>query len=179
MYSKRDLTQNEKYIKVRLYEYCKYLYEEEKERKENLRSSVKIHLTCVFFALGAISFKLFSNNGFFNVILYHSTSLLFITFLMFFFSSIISFIISLLFLITVLKVWRYERLSDPQKISLISSFMLDEYELLIFIISDFIDACNKNYKVNEEKSKLLSYASLFIMSGLLFFMFCLCTFSFL
>ncbi len=83
--------------------------------------------------------------------------------------SISAFFISLIFTVLVLKVWRFERLTDPEQTAIKAIFVESEQELISYIISDYVVACNRNHKVIEKKAKYLSHGLRFLLLGLVLF----------
>lgn len=165
-----ELNQIDKNIQVRLLEYCKYLYEEEKERKNNLNDSVKTYIVFLTFILGVGVLKILPLEKLILLLKNKSINQNFIIFSIIVFSlSIFIFFISLIFTILILKTWKFERPSDPKITTLKSVCMENENELLSSIIADYIIACNRNHAINDKKAKLLSYALFSLITGMIFF----------
>jgi hypothetical protein len=160
----------EKEILLRILEYCKYLYEEEKERKNSLHAAVKTYITLLTFILGiGLGLGLIKGLPIDKSIIVSNNNFINIWLIIFFSISICCFFISLIFTILVLKIWRFERPADPRSISLKSIFMENENEVISDIIADYIIACEKNYNINESKAKLLSRGLFFLITGFILF----------
>ena len=148
-----------------LLEYCRHLYEEEKYRKDSLNSAVKIYLAFLTFFLGFASYKAIPLKEFSLALREHGGSIENVVALTLYLVSVISFCASVVFTVRVLKIWKFERLTDP-KVTVIKSMHIgNRNDLLMSVISDYAVACNRNYIVNENKASLLSRALFFLVLG--------------
>lgn len=164
-----DKTQDERNLLLRIVEYCKYLYEEEKDRQSIIHNVVKVYMSFLTATFAAIAFVLFKTNVV-NLFKADFASSKFILLgAIIFILSILFIVISFFLTIRILKVWRYERLCNPKIFALRSSVMGNEIEVLREIIYHYAVASNRNHKINDEKSDLLSYAFYFLIPGLFLF----------
>jgi hypothetical protein len=142
---------------VRLHDYFKYLYEEEKHRTEHLNSATNTYLVFITFAF-TFTVGLFNwlypqvDAMFFGKITIIQSILLAGLII-----SIVLIIVSLVFTILVVKVRRFERLCIPKEFAKEASGMVGENEIINSITSHFIVAVEKNYQVNNAKAKFLAY----------------------
>ncbi len=160
---------------LRLLEHCKYVYEEEKERRDLLNNTTRIYLTAFGFSIGVTVIKIGSIEkipglirsisetsplvG--NVIGDVATVILYGTVFLFFTAFICT--------ILAVRMWKRERLCDPEKLLPFSLSMEKETELLSTIIADYVVATQRNYCINEKKARLLSKALLFFISAITLF----------
>jgi len=79
--------------------------------------------------------------------------------------SALSLFLALIFSILVLKVWLYERLCDPIHRLRDTVLMSDEIEVFSKSLCDFAIATERNYKINNKRTKYLSYAIGFLLFG--------------
>jgi len=54
----QEINKVDKNILIRLAEYCRYMYEEEKERTNRLNDAVKVYIAFLTFTLGIVVFKM-------------------------------------------------------------------------------------------------------------------------
>lgn len=159
----QQLAQTDREILNRLAEYCKYLYEEEKERTERLERKVNVFAVALGGSFVAVFLKLpvgkmpsildvTQLQGFIVTILFS------ISLLLFFLSSFFTFL--------VYKVREFERLSDPKKMALKTQSMTHEVDILSAMIADYTVATNLNHKINEDKARHLSFALLCLLGAL-------------
>lgn len=153
---------------LKLVDYTKYLYEEEKERTSHLNSLMKIYLTILTFTLGAIVFKfldvkeiLFSINDDGSIILR--------MFWIFSYLSSLMIMLSFLFTILVVKIRKYERLCNPTNFVEEATKVYDEIRLLSLINANYVVATERNWVVNQKKAKLLTYSLLSYFFSFVFF----------
>ncbi len=154
-------------IQQDLLEYSKYLYEEENERRDRLNNAVKVYIGFLTFVLGIGVFKLISQKELILLLKNDTYPILSIIGAIFFGMSIISFFISFLFTILVLKMWPFERLSDPRINMEKSIFMDHKNDFVSSMISDYVVACNINHAINNEKSQLLARGLVLLIAGLI------------
>ena len=156
-------------ILVRLLEYCKYLYEEEKERTNRLNDAVKVYIAFLTFILGVGAFKILTIDKLQQLLKNSPTNRTFVIFgVVLFAISVLAFFTSFVFTILILRIWRFERLSNPRKISIKATFMENQNDLLSVIIADYIVACDRNHNINNNKASFLSRALFFLITGLVF-----------
>lgn len=154
---------------TRLLGYCRQMYEEEKERTTRLNHAVTVYLGFTSFVVGYCVLKLVQLDEI--AVLFNKQSPPIqmsyqqMTGVILFCVSCALFAVSSTLTILVLKVWRFERLCDPQQVVMKSVRMESDTQLLLDMIADFAVAANRNYQVNEKKAKLLSYGLLTLMSG--------------
>ena len=162
-----QLNQIDRDILVRLLEYCKYLYEAEKERTSNLNNSVKVYIAFLTFILSVGAFKTLSIEKLVSLLKKASVDRTFAVFgIALFALSVLSLFISFVFTILILRIWRFERLSNPLVTAIRSVYMETENELLSALIANYIVASNRNHNINDQKAKLLSYALFSLIIGL-------------
>ena len=161
---------NKKEILERLLDYVKYLYEEEKERKNDLNAAARIYIAffTIITSIGLFKSKILENLLSLPELMNIDQGFL-LTGIVLFILSICFFFISLVYTIFVLKVWKFERPSDPHTTALKSLFISHETELIDEIIADYVVACKRNYAVNETKAKLLSCGFIYLLCGLILF----------
>lgn len=164
----------EEYIKYleSMVEYTRYLYEEEKQRSERFHLAVKTYVVFV----GATIAGLVTGSKWLGVspagIL--SSSALSLIEILVEATVVISLLllsVSFVFSVLVIKGWKIERLCDAQLFSLQSSFKANNVDLLETIVSNFAVAASRNAIVNDNRGKLLAWASLFYRIALLFILF--------
>jgi hypothetical protein len=150
-------------ILLRSLEYCKYLYEEEDKRTNSLNNTVKAYFTVLTFTIGLLSFKagsLKDANLQVSKPSIDSIVLLGISLFLLFLSLILS--------ILVLKMRKYERLTDPERVFIKAQFLKTEGDFINSMMADFSVATNRNYTMNQQKVKLLIYALIFYLAGIIF-----------
>ncbi|MDJ0763923.1 MAG: hypothetical protein QNJ97_13160 [Myxococcota bacterium] len=148
---------------ARLAEYVKYLYEEENARRDVLNNTTKLYLGSFAFVVGVGLVKVAAIEKLPPMIsvLFSSTAggkFLAILITVLFVAVAGLFCISFLFTISVLRMWKRERLCDPQKFVFRSTIMPDEARLLSAIVADYVVATNRNFRINEQKARLLAIA---------------------
>ena len=169
--AKADSSSSDKEFLEKLLDYCKFSYNEEKERRETLDKTMRIYLTALGFAIGVVILKLTSiekisaliqeNSG-----LGQNTQLLFNAF---FIVAMILFSMSFIFTLLVVKMWNRERLCDPEYFVTKAASMETINSLLSDIIADYAVAANRNHTVNEKKALFLSRALYLFLASLLVF----------
>lgn len=159
---------------LRLTEYFKYIYEEENKRRDILNNTTKIYLGAFAFVVGIGIAKIETMEKLTSMVKILSDSIpgghyvsLLGTFL-FIFSAIL-FFVSFVFTMLVVKMWKRERLCDPQEFVFRAMAMSNENRLLSAIIADYVVATNRNHWINEQKAKLLSQALLSLISSIIIF----------
>ena len=165
---------SERDLYVRLHDYCRHMYEEEKDRSQRLNDAVKVYLGFTSFIVGIGALKLVTVDqlaALFKVQALPVAAAVLSTRIgtMLFFVSFALFAASAVCTILVLKVWRFERLCDPEHLVVRTAIMESEMDLLSSMVADYAVAANRNYEVNERKAKLLSYGLLFLMCAVLLF----------
>jgi len=165
---------NDKDLLSRLLEYVKYLYEEENERRDVLNNTTKIFLGTYAFVVGVGLIKIIAIENLPPILLYISNGpiggkyIAFVATAMFLLSGGL-FCASFLFTVLVVKIWKRERLCDPQQFVFRSMQMSDEPRLLSAIVADFVVATNRNHRINEQKARLLSKALFSFVSAFIVF----------
>lgn len=150
-----------------VYEYVIYIYEEEKTRRDILNDTTRIYLAAfgLVAAVGIIKMETIdmlakSLRNLFNV-----SALLSIVLLILMLGSTVLFVISFFFTISAVKMWKRERLCDPQDFLYRVSKDSSEEVLLSAIIADYAVTTRRNHDVNERKARLLSMGlTLFVLS---------------
>lgn len=149
----------------RLADYCKYLYEEEKQRTERLERKVNVFTVALGGGFVAVLLKLPSERIFSFTDFSQPTALVVcIPFAI----SLLLFLLSSFYTFLVYKVRKFERLSNPKEMARKAQSMTDEAEFLSALIADYTVATNKNHDINENKARHLSYALLCLLGALLF-----------
>lgn len=152
-------------ILKRLVEYCRYLYEEEKQRTERIERKVNVFTVALGGGFVALLLKSPSERILSFIDFSQPTALLAcIPFAI----SLLLFILSSFYTFLVYKVRKFERLSNPKEMATRAQSMADEAELLSAIIADYTVATNKNHDINENKAHHLSYALLCLLVALFF-----------
>jgi hypothetical protein len=155
---------------LRLVDYTKYLYEEEKERTLQLNSVMKIYLTILTFTLGAIIFKFYDFKELLNSMnINHSDKYQFFWILSYL--SILMIFISFFTTISVVKIRRFERLCSPKNFVKEATKVKNEIKLLSLINANYVVATERNWVVNQKKAKFLTYSLLSYFIGMFLFVF--------
>lgn len=161
----QELTRPQYEILSRLAEYCKYLYEEEKQRTERLERKVNVFTVALGGSFVAVLLKLPSERILsFTDISQPTAIVVCIPFAI----SLLFFILSSFYTFLVYKVRKFERLSNPKEMAKKVQSMRKEVEFLSAMIADYTVATNKNHDINENKARYLSYALLCLLGALLF-----------
>lgn len=163
----KELNHLDKEILVRLLEYCKYLYEEEKERTSRIEK--KIDIFSLFLGGGVLvslilpidKIQLIFNNGIIN----QPLGMFLVTF---YFVTLFMFFLSFIFTIRIYKVQKFERPSDTKIIVSRSMNMKDLNDFLSTIIADYAIAAARNHDINDNKADYLSKALLYFLMGVVF-----------
>jgi hypothetical protein len=141
---------------IRLLDYFKYLYEEEKQRNEKLNSATNTYLVVITFAFsfsaGLLSW-LSPKATNLSTILNDKFQLLLILGLG---VSILILLLSLIFTLLVIKVRQFERLCSPVDFATKASIMENEDELISSIISNYVVATERNFLINNKKARFLT-----------------------
>lgn len=143
-------------------DYLKYLYEEEKSRSDNLNSGIKIYITFLTFILGATLFKLFGMES--SSELHFFTNFGFLRHIVL--VSLVCLVISFILAVTVIKIWRYEGLCDPDEFAK-KAIAKENNEIFYLIIADHIVATEHNKNVNDKKAKTVYFSFIFFVLGFL------------
>jgi hypothetical protein len=158
---------------IRLLDYSKYLYEEEKQRNEKLNSATNTYLVVITFAftfsaslLSWLSPKVDDLSTFRN-------DKLQLLFLLCFGVSILILLLSLIFTMLVVKTRQFERLCDPVDFASKAS-SLNEEELISSIISNFVVATDRNFLINNKKARFLSLGLQTYIIGFILLLVTLC-----
>jgi len=135
--------------------YCKYLYEEEKQRTERLEKKVNVFTAALGGSFIAVLLKIPVGKNpsaiSINTIQGSSISLLIAL-------SLLLFIISSYFTYQLYKVRNFDRLNDPKKTADKAQTMNHYTELQLTIIADYTVASNRNNQLNDIKATNLSRA---------------------
>ncbi len=155
----------------KLLDYSKFVYLEEKERREVLNKTMQIYLTALGFAIGLMTLKPTNIDKISTLIqgaqrFGQYTQLLFIAL---FLIAAMLFIISFILMLLVVKMWNRERLCDPEHFIAKSASMDTVNSLLSTIIADYAVSANRNHSVNEKKARLLSRALYTFLASVLSF----------
>jgi hypothetical protein len=137
------------------YEFFKFLFENEEKRSTSLIDRGKTFISLIALYSGFIALSADEKIG--------DAVLLWILFA----SAALSMLMSLLLSIVAVGVFRYEKINSPENI--ISSFgdvSPSDPEFFDDRIIDLTVACNRNSKRNDQRAKLLFWASFFILLGL-------------
>lgn len=165
----------DKDLLARLAEYVKYLYEEENERRDVLNNTTKIFLGTFGFVISVGLAKITAIEKLPSMILGISSSApagkyIALAGALLLLASVGLFLASFLFTLLVVKIWKRERLCDPQGFVFRAMTMPDEARLLSAIIADYVVAANRNHRINEQKARLLTRALLSFISAFIVFM---------
>lgn len=150
-----------------LNKYCKYLYEEEKDRTDKINSATNTYLAFITFAfsfgsglLGWLSTNIptpvFSITSPGKLI---AISMLFI--------AVIFLVISLVFTVLVVKVRNFERLCEPEEFVSEAMNYSEMDDLLSLMLSNYVVALDRNYLVNNEKTQFLTRGLVTYLIGIL------------
>ncbi|MEW6444283.1 MAG: hypothetical protein AB1640_25340 [bacterium] len=164
----------DKDLLVRLAEYIKYLYEEENERRDVLNNTTKIFLGTFGFVVSVGVAKIASIEKLPSMIQGLSNrapagEYIALTSILLLFAAAGLLFASFLFTVLVVKMWKRERLCDPQRFVFRAMTMSNEARLLSAIVADYVVAANRNHRINEQKARLLSRALLSFISGFIVF----------
>lgn len=164
----------DKDLLARLAEYVKYLYEEENERRDVLNNTTKIFLGTFAFVVSVGLVKIAAIEKLPSMILGLSNGTLAGKYIalvctLLLLASVGLFFASFLFTVLVVKMWKRERLCDPQGFVFRAMTMSDEARLLSAIVADYVVAANRNHRINEQKARLLSKALLSFISAFIVF----------
>jgi hypothetical protein len=163
-----ELKLAEKDILIRLLEYCRYLYEEEKERTCRLEKKVEIYTAMLGGGFWVV-FTLIPTDRLSALIERHSIenhigSIILSTLIL----SFTLFLLSSIFTILVYRVRNFEWLCNPEKRALESIDMKNENEFISSMIADYTIAANRNHEINDKKACLLSKAIFTLLTGIIF-----------
>ncbi len=141
---------------VRLLDYSKYLYEEEKQRNEKLSSNTNTYLVVITFAFtfsaGLLGW-LFPNV---NSLPAGSNSKVQLILLLGLGVSILILLLSLVLTMLVVKVRQFERLCDPKDFAVRASKMRREDELISSMIANYVVATERNFVMDNRKARFLA-----------------------
>lgn len=163
----KELNRLDKEILLSLLEYCKYLYEEEKERTSRIEK--KIDIFSAFLGGGVLvslilpSAKLqllFDGNIMIHPLRLFVAASYFLSFLAFF--------ISFLFIVRIYTVQKFERPTDPHTIVSKAMRVEDISDFLSTKVADYSIATTRNHDINDKKAKHFSKALFFFLIGVLF-----------
>ena len=166
-----DIFSTDKEFLEQLLDYCQYLYEEEKERRDILNKTMQIYLGALGFAIGVVILKLTSIDKILALIQkasIHGQNIQSIVITLFVVSAML-FVFSFISTLLVVKMWKRERPSDPESLVTKSASMESINTLLSTIIADYAVAANRNHNVNEQKALLLCKALYLFLASLLIF----------
>lgn len=162
----KELNEVDNDILERLLEYCKYLYEEEKERTDRIEKKLNIF---TFVLGGSVLGVLMLPIGKLSMLLSNPNEGVLVFVVLLFSASILLFLFSSIFTILVYKVRRFEMPSDPKIATIKSISMESKKDLLSAIIADYSIATNRNHDINDKKASHLSKALIFLLAGLVSF----------
>jgi len=165
-----QLNQLNKDMLIRLAEYYKYLYEEDKETNINHNKTMRIYLTILTFTFGFIFIKLTNMEMISKIFTNNSTSIesnivIFLVCL-----SIFLFVLSFIFTISVLKMRKVEMLCKPRGFLFQSISANDDEDILSDTIVNYLVATERNYEINQKKAKFLILSYWFYLFGLAAFL---------
>jgi|GEM_PF-3810553 len=151
-YVPTDATQNRLYL---ILEHCREIFQEEKEQYTAINQTVRVYLAFQGFLLGIIVFNIFPAEKLYLYfqILKQSTQHQLSGFC--FFVSMVSFIISIIANMYILRVKNYEKLSDIDEFSDEAVKLPNEIDILEIIISNYTIASERNTKLNNNKASCL------------------------
>jgi len=150
----RDLNNLDRGLLLRLLEYCKYLYEEEKERTSRIEK--KIDVFRIYLGGGILLYLLPPIDKVHSSITSGKLSQLSGIVLIIFYSlSLIMFVLSFVFTVLTYKVQKFERPADPTSVIRRSLDAKDENDFISTIIADYSVAATRNHEVNEKKAAYL------------------------
>lgn len=143
---------------ARLLDYFKYLYEQENHRSEKLNASTNTYLVAITFAftflVGLLGWMFPKESG--PLIPLDSTIQALLAACAG--VAILLILASLIFTMLVVKVRPFERLCDPVKFAGQTSDIRDEADLMRAMISHYVVATDRNFQLDNQKARLLSYA---------------------
>ena len=163
--NEKQFLKTDREILNHLAEYCKYLYEEEKQRTERLERKVNVFAVALGGSFVAVFLKLPVGKMKYDLDVSQPQGLIIAILLA---VSLLLFILSSLFTFLVYKIREFERLSDPKKMAIKTQSMTHEIDMLSAMIADYTVATNKNHVINNNKARHLSYALLCLLGALLF-----------
>ena len=161
---------------TRLLEYCIYIYEEEKDRRNILNNTSKIYMAAQLFILTVLGSKIIGADKFFDSMhnIYKSTNNLSFNgtiIIMIFVVAIITFFFSFVLAVLVNKMWDRQRLNNPEElVSSIGQFP-SENMLIAKMAADYAVASNTNHYVNDKKALLLKYSLFSFLASIFFIVF--------
>ncbi len=164
----------DKDLLARLGEYVKYLYEEENERRDVLNSTTKIFLGTLGFVVSVGAAKVASIEQLpplIGKLSNHAAAGQYVAVIsiLLLFTAAGLLLASFLFAVLVVKMWKRERLCDPQRFVFRAMTMPNEARLISAMIADYVVAANRNHRINEQKARLLSRALLSFILGFMIF----------
>jgi len=153
---------------IRLVEYTKYLYEEEKDRTANFHNIMKTYLAIQTFTIGVVIIKIANIKEILELLKFSPGYPLNFSFILLFLSLFFIFL-SFIFTIFVLKIRKFERLCSPKEFIAETIKFEKEYKLLSAINANYVVATERNYGINQKKAKYLTCALILYISGLIHF----------
>jgi hypothetical protein len=166
--------QGDRDLLARLAEYVKYLYEEENERRDVLNNTTKIFLGTFGFVVSIGLAKISAIEKLPLMIAGLSSrapagAYIALAGILLLLAATGLFFASFLFTVLVVKMWKRERLCDPQRFVFRAMTMPCEARLLSAMVADYVVAANRNHRINEQKARLLSRGLLSFISGFIVF----------
>jgi hypothetical protein len=147
--------------------YFKYLYEEEKDRTDKINSATNTYLVFITFAFsfGSGFLGWFSSNISPSIFSFSSPGR--IIAIAIFGIAVIFLVISLVFTVLVVKVRNFERLCDPEEFAKEAMNYSGLDDLFGLIIANYIVALDRNFLVNNKKTRYLTRGLVTYLVGLL------------
>lgn len=163
---KRELNSLDTEVLLRLLDYCKYLYEEEKERTSRIEK--KINIFSLFLGGGVLvslvlpleKLQLLFNGNILTqpLRLFGAVSYL---------VSLMVFLVSFLHIVSIYKVQKFETPTNPQ--TAVSKALQIETlnDFISNVIADYSIASTRNHEINDTKAQYYSRALAFFVLGVL------------
>lgn len=163
---KRELNSLDTEVLLRLLDYCKYLYEEEKERTSRIEKKINIFslflgggvLVSLVLPLEKLQFLL---NG--NILTQPLRLFGAISYIV----SLLAFLVSFLLIVSIYKVQKFETPSNPQTAVFKALRIETLNDFISNVIADYSIASTRNHEINDKKAKYYSRALVFFVLGVL------------
>lgn len=158
---------------TRLLEYCTYLYEEEKDRRNILNNTSKIYIAAQLFILTIFGSKVIGADKidtFFDSLKSYTNGSPFIgsIIIIIFCISVASFLASFVLAVLVNKMWDRERLNNPETVLYSIGQFSTENMLIAKMTADYAVASNRNHQINDSKASLLKHSLFSFMASIFF-----------
>jgi hypothetical protein len=153
---------------VRQREYFEYLFEQEQRRAANIVGGAKVYIAFLVFVLSSLLLKVIDPKTL--VALFTGSSIgspLRIILISLVLAATVALSAAVLFTISVLKVWYYDRLCDPIERFRETLSMEDELQVLSKSICDFAVATGRNNRINNMRATYLARGLNCLLTGLL------------